>query len=172
MDGEWWRGVSLPHETLTAAAEHGSLARVDAATALAERGLALPDHFDGRRKWRRLLSPLAKGFVSAHDECARALADRVAIVSRGAVVLDLVAPHPNEIEPPGGTRPPSLVALHRDQYVWGARQPRQPADAARRVKSIAYYRPAPSDHADGDNDWHQQQHIVGSLTSTGRRDHF
>ncbi|QBZ81028.1 Peptidase domain containing protein [Pandoravirus celtis] len=172
MEGEWWRGVTLAHETLTAAAEHGSLARVDAAAALAERGLVLPDHFDGRRKWRRLLSPLAEGSVSAHDECARALADRVAIVSRGAVVVDLVAPHPDEIEPRGGgAHSPSLVALHRDQYVWGARQPRHPPDAARHVKSIAYYRPAPPDNVDGHNDWHR--HIPsGGPNSVGRRDHL
>nr|UMO78747.1 Peptidase incomplete domain containing protein [Pandoravirus belohorizontensis] len=144
--------------------------RVDAAAALAERGLVLPDHFDGRRKWRRLLAPQSRGSVSARDECARALADRVAIMSRGAVVVDLVAPHPDETEPRGDARSPSLVALHRDQYVWGARESGQPPEAARRVKSIAYYRPTPPD--DGNND---DRHLhVASRHNDGarRRDRF
>lgn len=168
MDG-WWHDVSLSHETPMAAAEYASLARVDAATALAERGLVLPNHFDGRRKWRRLLAPQSKGSVSARDECARALADRVAIVSRGAVVVDLVAPHPDETEPRGDARSPSLVALHRDQYVWGAREPGQPPEAARRVRSIVYYRPAPPD--DGNDDGHP--YVVRRRDDcAGRRDRF
>lgn len=157
----WWHGVSLSHETPTAAAEHGSLARVDAVAALAQRGLVLPDHFDGRRKWRRLLAPQSKGYVSARDECARALADRVAIVSRGAVVVDLVAPHPNETEPHGDARSPSLVALHRDEYVWGARESGQTPEAARRVKSIVYYRPAPPD--DGNDDGHRRNRLSDAV---------
>ncbi|AVK77032.1 Peptidase incomplete domain containing protein [Pandoravirus macleodensis] len=144
--------VAMARDTPTAAAEHASLGQIDALGALERRGIALPNHFDGRRKWRRLLArPCDSG--APGDECARALADRAAILSRGAVLVDLVAPHPDETG--AHTRnqhePPSLVALHRDQYVWGARERATEKDgqaaevhlpSARRLKSLAYYTPA------------------------------
>jgi hypothetical protein len=137
-------GVSLPGETTAATAEHASLALVDASATLVGCGVPLPRHFDGRRKWRRLLSRPLSVVVTPGDECARALADRVAIASRGALLLDLVAPH-DETEPyTSGARPPSLVALHRNQYVWGARENQKTHETARRVKTIVYYRPAPT----------------------------
>ena len=118
-------GVSLPGETPAASAEYAALARVDAAAALHQRGVVLPDHFDGRRKWRGLLALPTAEPTAPGDECARALADRVAIVSHGAVLLDLVAPHDGETQrrAADSAHRPSLVAFHRDQYVWGAHDP-------------------------------------------------
>ncbi|WBR14726.1 Papain family cysteine protease [Pandoravirus kuranda] len=154
MQMPWGHRVAMAHDTETAAVEHASLARIDALGALQKRGIALPDHFDGRRKWRRLLARPRDADASPGDECARALGDRAAILTRGAVVMDLVAPHPDETgaHARNAHEPPSLVALHRDQHVWGARErptgqgPFQTADAhlpsARRLKSLAYYRPA------------------------------
>lgn len=153
MQPSWGHHVAMAHDTPTATAEHGSLARIGAFGALQKRGIVLPKHFDGRRKWRRLLARPCNVEASPGDECARALADRAAILSRGALIMDLVAPHPDETgaDARNHREAPSLVALHRDQHVWGARERstregEQSADvylpSARRLKSLAYYGPA------------------------------
>jgi hypothetical protein len=141
-----------------AAADHSGLAEVDAFDLLASAGVtALPDHFDGRRKWRGLLAeaaqsadPSLSGCDRAAAECARALADRVAIHTQGALVLDLGGPGADELDSEAATArlPANLVALHRGLYVRGAREPCSSLDAgaieaARRVRSLVYYAPRP-----------------------------